>query len=321
MKHPYLRRESTAATEVARPSRRIVNALAEHAVAGEVADVADFRTKETVKQRAARYVNRIVLGPDTTRGARSSLKPHRYDVLSYQQHLGSAIEASVEANRGAMSNELYKAAEQASAFLRTREGRDYHFQLNTPQGAESLGVMRAVSHNPAFITTDPGRAASILANLGEGGHSVTHDMFTHHSEHGRRGRAMNAAYANTREAIPAIATLVHQDALWSTKANSFGRQELKAEGALAATSEALNVLSDRSPLATIDARLEMLTRNREAGEAHMAAVDYNLVYSFRTDVEQDQLRAIAGSEQTPETTRGVAQDVLSGAWNNVLWAV
>jgi hypothetical protein len=315
------RREQASTTEARLPSRKVISALAQHAVAGEVADVDNFRTQETAKQRAARYVNRLILGPSATKGDRSSIKPDRYDVHGYQQHLSTIIEASVRANSSAMSNELYEAAEQAGAFLSANRERDYRFQRNTSQGAENLGVLRAVTHNQAFITTNPNRAASILTNLGEADHTATHDMFTHYAGHGRRGRVMNAEYADAQEAVPAIAALVHEDALWSTEPNEFGRHEFKAKGALAATSEALSVLSERSPLTTIDSRLEMLARNRDAGEARTAMVDYNLVYSFRTDIEQAQLHAIAGNEQTPETTRGVAQDVLAGAWDGVLWAI
>jgi len=312
------RRESTT-TETQRPSPKVVSSLAQHAVAGEVADIESFRTQETVRQRVARYANRVILGSNATSGTRSSLKPDRYDVHGYQQHLSAAIETSVRANNGQLGNELYEVAEQAGAFLSTPGGRGYHSRYNTPKGAENLSVVRAVTHNPAFISTDSSRAASILASLGEAGHSVTYDMFTDSPGVGWRGRAMNAGYANTQDAVPAIAALVHEDALWSAEPNKFGHQGFKARGALAAISEALGVLSERSPLTTIDARLEMLARNQ--GDAHEAIVDYNLVYSFRTDVEQDQLRAVAANEQTPDTTRGVAQAVLDGDWNGVAWAI
>jgi hypothetical protein len=175
-----------------------------------------------------------------------------------------------------------------------------------------------VTHNRAFISTDPSRAASILASLGEAGGPVTYDMFTNSIGIGWKGKTTSAGYADTQEAVSAISALVHEDALWSTEAHSSGRQELRTGGvggALDAASQALDLLSERSPLTTIDARLEMLARNRDADEARTAMVDYNLVYSFRTDVEQAQLHAIAGNEQTPETTRGVAQDVLAGAWD------
>lgn len=269
-------------------------------------DVEQFRDKEPHSARVRRLGHRAIHG----KYSGAAMKPARYNVAGYVDNVANAIDGLM-AETGEFPEALYDVAETAAATI-NQEKRDYRYFSDDPKGVEAIGLLKAITSRPAFIKNP--RAEEVLSQLGQATHQVCNENMFTDNRYGRQPKMKDGYDVSFTQDFQRIAT---SDVLWDKVNDSEARYDIKWPLSAAAT--ALQTLAVNHPSATQEARLAVLKKNETSGS--LAEVDYHLVYSFNTDEEKAFLADAAAQDVQQETGSRVAQNILDGRYDNVMWAI
>jgi hypothetical protein len=307
--------EQSAKAPIPQPAAEleVVFAAAQGAEIQSPVNVEEFLTKEPLTARARRIGQRAMYGKNTymhrsNGSVVDTMKPARYDVAGYVENVANAIDSLV-AETGEFPEALYDVAKTAAATI-NQEKRDYRYFSDDPQGVEAVGLLKAITSRPAFIKNP--RAEEVLSQLGKATHQVCNENMFIDDRYGRQPKMKDGYDVSFTQDFQRIAT---SDVLWDKLKDSEARWNVKWP--LSAAAAALKTLAVNHPSATQEARLDVLKKNEASGG--LADVYYYLVYSFNTDEEKTFLADAAAKDVQQETGSRVAQNILDGRYDRVMW--
>lgn len=238
---------------------------------------------------------------------------YKYKEPVLESDLARILSEFAEKNGGNIPEQFFSSAVKIAE--RYKElGLDYSQMRNDAEATLLFAQLKSMLGNPAFMK-NMGCVPVIetLADLSyhEANPCYTEFCYFKKGENGKQGEyKLKDGFG--LDQLPVFQQLVDNEKLWKSKSDGVERLFLSA------IANALQMMAKNNPEETLPLRLSMLRHN--ADNRNHAEIKSKLVNTFKSDTDRAALQKIV--EEEPESATGQeAKKILSGGYDNVLWAI